>query len=52
MQLLLAVLAIWLLFTVLGFIVHILWVAALVVAIAWLVGFAFRRGQGSRWYRW
>jgi hypothetical protein len=51
-QLLLAVLAVWLLFAVLGFLVHLLWIVALIVAVAWLFGFAFRRGQNTRWYRW
>ena len=52
MQLLLAVLAVWLLFAVLGFLLHVLWVIALIVAVGWLLGFAFRRGQSARWYRW
>jgi hypothetical protein len=51
-QLLVAVLVIWLLFAFLGFLLHVLWVLALIVAVAWLLGFAFRRGQGARWYRW
>ncbi len=52
MQLLLAVLAVWLLFAVLGFVLHVLWIIALIVAAGWLFGFAFRRGQNARWYRW
>jgi len=51
-QLLLAVLAVWLLFAVLGFVLHVLWIIALIVAAGWLFGFAFRRGQNARWYRW
>jgi hypothetical protein len=35
----------------LGFAVHLLWVFAVIVAVIWLVGFAFRSGSG-RWYRW
>jgi hypothetical protein len=38
-----------LLFSV-GFSVHLLWIAAVVVLVVWLAGFAFR-GSG-RWYRW
>jgi hypothetical protein len=30
-----------------GFAVHLLWIAAVVVAIAWLAGFALRRGEGA-----
>jgi hypothetical protein len=30
-----------------GFAVHLLWIAAVVVAIAWLVGFALSRGEGA-----
>jgi hypothetical protein len=51
-QVLLAVLAIWLLLAVLGFIVHVLWILALILAAGWLFGFALRRGQSARWYRW
>jgi uncharacterized membrane protein len=51
-QLLLAVLAIWLLFAVLGFLIHVLWIIALIVLAGWLFGFAARSGQSSRWYRW
>ena len=36
----------------LGFAVHILWVAALILFVAWLIGFGFRSGEGARWYRW
>jgi hypothetical protein len=47
-----AVLAIWLLFALLGFLIHVFWVVALILAAGWLFGFAFRRGQDARWYRW
>ena len=33
----------------LGFAVHWLWIAAVIVAVFWLAGFAFRSGE-SRWY--
>ena len=36
----------------LGFAVHLLWIFAVIVAVVWLVGFAFRSGESSRWYRW
>jgi len=34
-----------------GFVVHLLWVVAILFFIFWLVGFAFGRGQrrGGRW---
>ena len=41
-----------LLFFGLGFAVHLLWIVAVVAAIAWVAGFAFRSGEGSHWYRW
>lgn len=34
-----------------GFAIHALWVLAVIFAIAWVAGFAFRSGEG-RWYRW
>jgi hypothetical protein len=39
------------LFFGLGFAAHLLWIFAVVFAIAWVAGFAFRNGE-SRWYRW
>ena len=37
----------------LSFTVHFLWIAALVLAVFWLAGFAFRLGSGgNRWYYW
>lgn len=36
----------------LGFAVHWLWFLAVVFAVAWIAGFAFRSGEGTRWYRW
>ncbi len=37
-----------------GFTLHYLWIAAAIVFIFWLAGFAFRSGAGSgrRWYYW
>jgi hypothetical protein len=52
MGLILLVLLLALLFFGLGFAAHLLWIAAVIFFIAWIAGFAFRRGEGSRWYRW
>ena len=52
MGLILFVLLIALLFGGLGFAVHALWLIAVVLFFAWLVGFGVRMGEGSRWYRW
>ena len=52
MGLILLVLLLALIFGGLGFALHWLWIIAVVLFIAWLVGFAFRSGTGSRWYRW
>ncbi len=55
MGVLLVVLLLALVLGGLGFAVHILWIAALVVLVLWLVGFAVGRGhaEGMRgWYRW
>jgi len=38
-----------------GFAVHLLWVAAAVLLLLWVVGFAIGRGEGAgshRFYRW
>jgi lysylphosphatidylglycerol synthetase-like protein (DUF2156 family) len=38
-----------------GFAVHMLWIAAAVLLVLWLVGFAMGRGEGAgshRFYRW
>jgi lysylphosphatidylglycerol synthetase-like protein (DUF2156 family) len=38
-----------------GFAVHLLWIAALVLLVLWVVGFAIGRGEGAgnhRFYRW
>jgi hypothetical protein len=52
MAMVLLVLLIALLFGGLGFAVHALWLFALVFAIVWIAGFAFRSGENSRWYHW
>jgi hypothetical protein len=54
MVLLLALLVV-LLFFGLGFALHILWVAAVVFLVLWLIGFALGRGESAgnhRFYRW
>ena len=48
--LLLLLLLIAILFGV-GFTAHLLWVAAVVLLIVWLIGFV-ARGADRRWYRW
>ncbi|MGH9107222.1 MAG: hydrophobic protein [Acidimicrobiales bacterium] len=36
-----------------GFTLHFLWIAAAVIFLFWLAGFAFRSGSGRRrWYYW
>lgn len=52
MGLILLVLLLALIFGGLGFMLHWLWIIAVVFFIAWLAGFAFRSGSGARWYRW
>jgi len=54
MLLLLALLIVLILFGV-GFAVHFLWIAAVVLAIVWLVGFGLGRGETAgrhHFYRW
>jgi hypothetical protein len=39
----------------LGFAVHLLWIAAIILAVVWLAGFAIGRGEhagGHRFCRW
>lgn len=52
MGLILAVLLLAILFGAVGFAVHALWIIAVIVFAAWLIGFAVRGAEGSRWYRW
>lgn len=38
-----------------GFAVHLLWIAAAIFLVIWIVGFAIGRGEGAgshRFYRW
>jgi hypothetical protein len=54
MVLVLALLLVLILFGA-GFAVHLLWIAAAVLLVLWLVGFAIGRGEGAgshRFYRW
>lgn len=54
MLLLLALLLV-LLFFGLGFAVHLLWIAAVVLLVLWLVGYAVGRGESAgshHFYRW
>ena len=54
MVLVLALLVV-LLFFGLGFALHLLWVAAVVLFVLWLIGFALGRGESAgnhRFYRW
>jgi hypothetical protein len=52
MGLVLLVFLLALLFAGLGFAVHVLWLLALIFAVVWVAGFAFRSGENSRWYHW
>ena len=52
MALILLVLILAILLGGLGFALHALWWIAIIVAIAWLLGFVIRVGEGRRWYRW
>ncbi len=52
MFLLLLVLLVALILAGAGFALHLLWWFAIVVAVFWVAGFAFRGGESSRWYRW
>jgi hypothetical protein len=53
MGIILLVLLVALLLGGLGFAIHALWIVAVVLFIAWVLGFALHgSGSGSRWYRW
>ena len=52
MGIVLLVLLLALIFGGLGFALHALWIVAVVLLIAWLIGFAVRSGESARWYRW
>ena len=54
MVLILALLLVLILFGA-GFAVHLLWIAAVVLAVVWIVGVALGRGEGAgrhHFYRW
>jgi len=54
MVLILALILVLILFGA-GFAVHLLWIAAAIFLVVWLVGFAIGRGEGAgshRFYRW
>jgi lysylphosphatidylglycerol synthetase-like protein (DUF2156 family) len=55
LMLVLLALLLVLLFVGLGFAVHLLWIAAVILFVLWLVGFALGRGESAgrhRFYRW
>ena len=56
MGVILVVLLLALLFGGLGFAIHALWIVAVIVFVAWLIGFGVARGAGTgghaHWYRW
>lgn len=52
MGLVLAVLLLAILFGAGGFALHALWIVAVVLLVAWAIGFIARAGEGARWYRW
>lgn len=53
MGIILLVLLVALLLGGLGFAIHALWIVAVVLFIAWALGFVLRgAGSGTRWYRW
>jgi predicted MFS family arabinose efflux permease len=52
MGIILVVLLLALVFGAAGFVAHALWFVAVLVLVGWLVGFAVRSGESSRWYRW
>lgn len=52
MGIILVVLLLALLLGGLGFAIHALWIVAVILFVAWVLGFAVRGGSGARWYRW
>lgn len=56
MGLILLVLLLALVFGGLGFVVHALWIVAVVIFVLWILGFLLSGtstfGRRSRWYRW
>jgi hypothetical protein len=52
-KIILGVLAVIVLFSVLSFLVHLLWIAAFVLLVVWLVGFMVSRSHPTRrWFLW
>jgi hypothetical protein len=35
-----------------GFALNVLWIAAAILLVLWLIGFLARGVEGARWYRW
>jgi hypothetical protein len=52
MGIILAVLLLALIFAGASFALHVLWILAAVLIVAWLAGFAFHGSGNTRWYRW
>ncbi|HWC36859.1 MAG TPA: hypothetical protein VG650_18780 [Mycobacteriales bacterium] len=52
MELAYAVLAAAVLFGLVGFEIHLFWIVADMLLVAWSLGFIARARQGARWYRW
>jgi hypothetical protein len=52
MGLILLVLLLALVFFGLGFMLHVLWIIAIIFFIAWIVGLGLRAGSGRGWRRW
>ena len=53
MRIVFGVLAVIVLISVLGFLIHLLWIAALILLLVWFVGFVVSRTHAERrWYRW
>jgi len=51
MPLLLIVLLLVIVVFAFGFLVHLLFYAAVILGLVWLIGFFVRGSQGARWYR-
>lgn len=46
-----ALLVLALLFVGVGFVIHFLWILAVIAFLVWIIGFFVRHGERS-WYRW
>jgi hypothetical protein len=52
-KIIVGVLAVIVLFSVLSFLIHLLWIAAVVLLVVWLLGFLVSRSHPThRWYNW